>query len=83
MDPIPIRQYDRAAVLTLLDDLVADLEASPASERWENKTLPNFLEAFRAWLGDNDGYWHNMGREVPDNPWELIWHALKAAPSYE
>ncbi len=43
----------------------------------------DFLEAFSAWLGDCEGYYQSLGREVPDNPWEVIWHALNAAPSYE
>lgn len=83
MEAIPIRRYDRAAVMQLLSDLMADLEANPGSGRWENKTLTDFLEAFRAWLGDCEGYYRNLDREVPDNPWEVIWQGLNAAPSYE
>jgi len=69
--------------MTLLRDIVADLAANPEPERWENRSLKDLLEAFSAWFGDCEGYYRNLGREVPDNPWEVIWQALNAAPSYE
>jgi hypothetical protein len=80
-EALPIRSYDLKAIASLADDLVVDFQHNP--NQWENATLDRFLEAFAAWLSDNNGYWQNVGREVPDNPWEIIWHALKAAPSYE
>jgi hypothetical protein len=77
------RAYDRAAVLALLDDLLDELRSDSNPERWDNKSLDDYLEALRAWLADSDGYFYNLGRDVPDNAWEVIWHALHAAPSYE
>ena len=77
------RHYDRNAVISLLTDLRANLAANTSPDEWENSSLDGFLEALGGWLGDSEGYYRNLGRDVPENPWEVIWHALSAAPSYE
>ena len=54
------------------------------SESWENRTLSNFLEALAAWTNDMDGYYLNIGSEVPTEPkWSTFADMLIAATMYE
>lgn len=51
---------------------------------WENKSIPQFLEALNAWVHDMDGYYENIGREIPVNiNWRFFAEALYAAKYYE
>jgi hypothetical protein len=58
--------------------LLHDLETNP--DKWENLTLPHFLESMSAWLADH---------KFSDNPaitpesWRLAAHILVAASIYE
>jgi hypothetical protein len=52
-------------------------------ERWQNVTIPAYLEAMAAWL---DGYEHtyvNSGRTVPTDSRGVFASALQAAAIYE
>jgi len=53
-------------------------------EDWENITLESYLDALAAWINDMDGYFHNIGEPVPQQPdWELIGRSLMNASNYE
>ena len=53
-------------------------------ESWENADLPRFLDAMAAWLTDMDGYFSNVGQQVPQQPdWHLLGTMLMAARTYE
>jgi hypothetical protein len=71
------------------ETLIASLEelASVArtehGDSWENVTLPGFLEAMAAWLHSYERAYTNTGRPIPDDPWEIMVAAVRAAAMYE
>lgn len=68
--------------INLVEALRQDLVANP--EKWENKTLDDFLEALGRWTEDSDGYYLNMGKPVPQNiQWKVFADILCAASIYE
>ncbi len=81
---------DEASLISSRQDLaefvrrMAAVAASGKTVRWENDSLPRFLEALAAYLADMDGYFRNQGLAVPDHPsWRLIADVLAAATHYE
>ena len=54
-------------------------------ESWENKTLPDFLEALSAYTEDIQGYYDNMKQNVnADRPdWQTFADIFKGATIYE
>ena len=78
----PSTIQSRTDFITLLRTLLRELRDKP--ETWENRTLPQFLEALAAWIEDLDGFYRNQGRSVPDQPsWEMLAEMLLAARVYE
>lgn len=71
------------------EDLVAFVRALAGSARdaaevWENRSLPEFLEALAGWAEDMDGYFVNRGDELPVLPtWHTFALMLAAARVYE
>ena len=53
---------DKQTFIKFLDLLRKDYLTNPDS--WENKTLPDFLEALSAYAGDIQGYYDNMKQDV-------------------
>jgi hypothetical protein len=85
----PARVGDLAGVATredlrrLVGQMHADFVESGVLE-WENAALERFLEAMARYLDDLDGYFHNRGESVPDQPdWHLVALLLVAASGYE
>jgi hypothetical protein len=56
---------------------------SASNEPWANPTLHQYLEALAGWLEDSDGYYLNHRKTPPQNGWEVINDALRAATIYE
>lgn len=53
-------------------------------EWWENADLESFLRAWSAWLEDMDGFFLNLGEQIPAEPsWQLVAQMLLAARVYE
>ena len=51
---------------------------------WENNTLDRYLFALCRWVDGMDGYFKNIGEEVPTEPsWKFMAIALYAAKIYE
>ena len=69
--------------VTSLLTLAGDLESNP--ERWENATLPRFLDALARYLDGLDGWCANNAPEIdPDAAqWRLFAIALVGATIYE
>ena len=74
---------DRQAFIKFLDLLHKDFLDN--SENWENKSLPNFLEALSAYTKDIQGYYDNMKQNVnADQPnWQTFADIFKGATIYE
>lgn len=51
--------------------------------RWENQTIPAYLEAMAAWLESYEQSYINTGKPVPADGWTIFAHALQAATIYE
>jgi hypothetical protein len=85
--PAAVRDLRGVATREDLRRLVAQMHADFLDSgvlEWENATLERFLEAMAAYLGDLDGYFHNSGEPVPDQPdWHLVALLLVAASGYE
>lgn len=84
MNTLPVLQpaCSRQEFIELLNLMKNDLQASPAD--WENRTLPQFLEAMGRWVEDMDGYYLNRGEPVPEKvPWRVFSDFLLAARNYE
>ena len=74
---------DRQTFIKFLDLLRKDYLTNPDS--WENKTLPDFLEALSAYAEDIQGYYDNMKQDVnADQPnWQTFADIFKGAKIYE
>jgi hypothetical protein len=73
---------DRQGLVALIQDVTKELE-DPGHAPWENDSVAQYLEALAAWLEDCDGYYENLGRQAPNNPWTLLAVAIRAARNYE
>lgn len=66
--------------ITFLQLLRNDLKA----HEWENKTLPDFLEAMADWVGDMEGYYWVKKQPMPEDiNWKCFADILMAATMYE
>lgn len=66
--------------ITFLHLLRDDLK----THEWENKTLPDFLEAMAAWVGDMEGYYWVKKQPMPEDiNWKCFADILMAATMYE
>lgn len=74
---------DRQTFVQFLDLLREDYFNNP--DRWENKTLPDFLEALSAYGEDIQGYYNNMKQDInADKPsWQTFADIFKGAAIYE
>jgi hypothetical protein len=74
---------DRQTFIKFLDLLRQFYLTNPDS--WENKTLPDFLEALGAYTEDIQGYYDNMKMDVNANEptWQTFADILKGATIYE
>lgn len=74
---------DRQSFINFLDILRKDFLDNP--ENWENKTLPDFLEALSAYTEDIQEYYDNMKLDIKaDKPdWSTFADIFKGATIYE
>jgi hypothetical protein len=72
---------DKHDVVGVLHSLLAQWETGPA--RWENVTIPAYIEAMAAWLEGYEHVYTNTGRPVPTDGWTVFAAALQAAAIYE
>lgn len=74
---------DRQTFIEFLELLRNDLLENP--KRWENKSLPDFLEALSAYTNDIQGYYDNMKLNInADKPdWSTFADIFRGASIYE
>lgn len=74
---------DRQTFIKFLDLLRKDYLSNPDS--WENKTLPDFLEALSSYAEDIQGHYDDMKQDVnADQPnWQTFADIFKGATIYE
>jgi hypothetical protein len=74
---------DRPTFVKFLDLLRKDFLSNP--QNWENKTLPDFLEALSAYANDIQGFYDNMNLDIKaDQPdWSTFADIFKGAMIYE
>ena len=74
---------DRQSFAKFLDLLCKDFLDNP--EKWENKTISDFLEALSAYTEDIQGYYDNMKQNVNANKpdWQTFADIFKGARIYE
>ncbi|MDQ8203974.1 hypothetical protein [Pelagicoccus sp. SDUM812003] len=71
------------------DDLVAHLgmirsDFEKNGSNWENESLPNYLEAFQAFLEATESYYKNRKENIDEvNTWRVIADCFSAARIYE
>jgi hypothetical protein len=73
---------DKETVIEVLLGLLAEWNAG-TTKRWENVTIPAYLEAMAAWLEGFEQVYINTGRQVPSDGWTVFAAALQAAAIYE
>ncbi|WP_433900170.1 DUF7660 family protein [Sphingobacterium puteale] len=78
-----LKVRDRQGFIKFLDLLHQDLLQQP--ETWENKTLPDFLEALASYAEDIQGYYDNTGANVDAEKaaWSTFADIFKGAKVYE
>ena len=82
LDEIAEKVGAREELATFIPRLQNELVLNP--HRWENCSLPAYLDALAAWVEDMDGYFKNRGEPVPASPtWKLVGQMLLAAGMYE
>lgn len=74
---------DRHTFVKFLDLMRKELLDNP--ESWENKTLPDFLEALSAYTEDIQGYYDNMKQNINADKadWQTFSDIFKGAKIYE
>lgn len=74
---------DRQTFIMFLELLRKDFLDNP--ENWENKSLPDFLEALSAYANDIQGYYDNLKLDIKaDKPeWSTFADIFKGAKIYE
>lgn len=74
---------DRQTFMEFLEMLRKDFLDTP--ESWENKTLPDFLEALTSYTEDIQSYYNNMKQDInADKPnWQTFADLFKGATIYE
>ena len=79
----PLDVQSRQDLADFVDTLAIDLESHP--ERWENATLPQFLDALARYLYGLDGWCANNAPEIDPEAaqWRLFAVALAGATVYE
>lgn len=84
MEPIsnPNSVHTRQELADFLSTLAARVEGG--RQLVENGDAASILEAASAWISDMDGYFENLGKEVPDEPnWSLVAMIFSASLVYE
>src|SRR5258708_35363126 len=66
----------------VLHRLLAEWETG-APARWENVTVPAYIEAMAAWLEGYENVYINTSRPVPADGWTVFAAALQAAAIFE
>ena len=74
---------DRKSFVDFVELLIEDLKLSGTT--WENKTLPDFLEALSRYTEDIQGYYDNTNQQTDaDIPsWKVFADILMGASIYE
>jgi hypothetical protein len=73
---------DKHDVIEVLRRLLGQWEAGEPA-RWENVTVPAYIEAMAAWLEGYEQVYINTGRQIPTDGWTVFAAALQAAAIYE
>jgi hypothetical protein len=71
-----VRHKDR--LVATVRDLLADWSAGPPIN-WDNRTVPEYLEALVTWLDESDAYYASRATPVPWNGWLVMEHAMRSA----
>jgi hypothetical protein len=72
----------RERLISTLEQLALAAASSRAAE-WENVTLASYLEALAAWLKVYERAYENTGGAVPEDVWDIMADAVRAATIYE
>ncbi|KOS07733.1 hypothetical protein AM493_18030 [Flavobacterium akiainvivens] len=69
--------------INFIKQLQQDLENNP--DGWENKTLPEFLEAIQRYTEDIQGYYNNTSQNIDSTQasWKVFADILMGAKVYE
>lgn len=72
----------REDLTSFIGELITDYRNN--IDRWENKTIEEYLEAMQGWIEDMDGYYQNIGKPMPENSnWNVFANILFASSMYE
>lgn len=69
-------------VIGVLQQLVLEWRQGTPSG-WENRTVPDYLEAMAAWLQVYEQAYTNLAEPPPTDGWAVFAAALRAAAIYE
>lgn len=74
---------DRETFVKFITQLRKDLLENP--DKWENKTLADFLEAISSYTEDIQGYYDNTNQDIDADKanWETFSDIFKGARIYE
>jgi len=71
----------RENLLAMLDQLVSEVRPGQIPS-WENVTLSGYLAALAAWLNVYERAYRDVGRPIPQDVWEIMAVAFRAATIY-
>jgi hypothetical protein len=67
--------------IAFMESLQENLKKNP--ENWNNKTLPEYLEALTSWVDDREDYYLNKKVSIPPIDWKALADILFGATMYE
>ena len=75
--------HNRQTFIEFVEQLRRDFIENP--DNWQNKTLPDFLDAVSAYAEDIQGYYDNTQQNINANEasWKLFADIFKGATMYE
>lgn len=67
---------------SFIDLLINDYKNN--KEVWENKTIEEYLDGMKSWVGDMEWYYKNTNQDIPNNiNWNFIANILYSGKIYE
>jgi hypothetical protein len=82
LDKIVSNVNSKESFLLFIEALMEDFNVN--SKDWENKTIPEYLDALHASIDGMDGFYKYRNIEVPQNiPWFVFSDAMMSARIYE
>ncbi len=84
-----MKLYELLSKISTKDEFIAFIEQLKNDklekpEEWENSDIESYLTGISSWVDDMDGYYKNLGKNIPSNiNWNFIATLFYVGKIYE